>query len=217
MAYKAGVVGFKEMFYAWFLGVIGGILPDIDSDNSAAVRLIFSLLGIFSIACVLLFWSEQLSLIVLWGMCLAAFISVRFILMEIFLHFTVHRGIFHSQIAAVTLCVTASTLFHLWYDALLSWFLAGMLLIGYLTHLLLDELYSVDLTGARIKKSFGTALKPLDLGNPISSGSFLIVFVFFFWAAPPFKPVTKEFRQLAHTSFWLTEFDVKRMYRQMLR
>ena len=53
MAYKAGVVGFKEMFYAWFLGVIGGILPDIDSDNSAAVRLIFSLLGIFSIACVL--------------------------------------------------------------------------------------------------------------------------------------------------------------------
>ena len=31
--------------------------------------------------------------------------------------------------------------------------------VGYVMHLVLDEIYSVDLTGARVKRSFGTALK----------------------------------------------------------
>ena len=31
--------------------------------------------------------------------------------------------------------------------------------VGYVIHLVLDEIYSVDLTGARVKRSFGTALK----------------------------------------------------------
>ena len=30
---------------------------------------------------------------------------------------------------------------------------------GYLIHLILDEIYSVDITGRKIKKSFGSALK----------------------------------------------------------
>src|SRR5262249_42268793 len=40
-----------------------------------------------------------------------------------------------------------------------SWISGLFVFIGYLTHLTLDELYSVDLTGTKIKKSFGTALK----------------------------------------------------------
>jgi hypothetical protein len=35
--------------------------------------------------------------------------------------------------------------------------------IGYLTHLVLDEFYSVDLFNRKIKRSFGTALKPFSL------------------------------------------------------
>jgi hypothetical protein len=30
---------------------------------------------------------------------------------------------------------------------------------GFLTHLILDEIYSIDVHGVRLKKSFGTALK----------------------------------------------------------
>ncbi len=34
-----------------------------------------------------------------------------------------------------------------------------MVTIGYIVHLVLDEIYSVDLKNRKIKKSFGTALK----------------------------------------------------------
>ena len=40
-----------------------------------------------------------------------------------------------------------------------SWLVGCFVALGYMIHLLLDEIYSVDITGARIKKSFGTALK----------------------------------------------------------
>jgi hypothetical protein len=36
---------------------------------------------------------------------------------------------------------------------------AGAVVLGYVTHLVLDELYAVDLRRLRVKKSFGTALK----------------------------------------------------------
>lgn len=47
-------------------------------------------------------------------------------------------------------------------SALLSWSIGLMVFIGFITHLLLDELYSVDFMGRRIKRSFGTALKIID-------------------------------------------------------
>ena len=37
--------------------------------------------------------------------------------------------------------------------------MAGAVVAGFLSHLLLDEIYSVDCHGLRLKKSFGTALK----------------------------------------------------------
>ena len=40
-----------------------------------------------------------------------------------------------------------------------AWLAAGFMMIGYLTHLILDEMYSVDVMDTRIKASFGTALK----------------------------------------------------------
>ena len=34
--------------------------------------------------------------------------------------------------------------------------------IGYMVHLVLDEIYSVDVLGTRVKRSFGTAVKFYD-------------------------------------------------------
>jgi hypothetical protein len=42
---------------------------------------------------------------------------------------------------------------------LVAWMNGLFVSAGYMVHLVLDELYSVDLTGARVKRSFGTALK----------------------------------------------------------
>jgi hypothetical protein len=47
---------------------------------------------------------------------------------------------------------------------------AGILLFsGYITHLVLDELYAVNLAGLELKKSFGTALKFINIGGIIPS------------------------------------------------
>jgi hypothetical protein len=58
--------------------------------------------------------------------------------------------------------------------------------IGYLTHLVLDELYSVDLLNSRVKRSFGTALKPFSLADPRSSFGMLAAVVALAWVAPAF-------------------------------
>lgn len=70
---------------------------------------------------------------------------------------TVHRGIFHSVPAlgiyalAVYLCAFR---YGVEERTLMGLAAAG----GVLIHLLLDEMYSVDLGGVRLKQSFGTAL-----------------------------------------------------------
>jgi hypothetical protein len=43
-----------------------------------------------------------------------------------------------------------------------AWLAGAFMFAGYITHLTLDEIYSVDVMDTRIKASFGTALKPLD-------------------------------------------------------
>jgi len=46
-----------------------------------------------------------------------------------------------------------------------SW-LSGLFIgFGFIVHLLLDEIYSVDLSNKRMKKSFGTALKLYSYKN----------------------------------------------------
>jgi hypothetical protein len=45
----------------------------------------------------------------------------------------------------------------------MAWLVAGFVLLGYVTHLILDEAASVDLLGRQVNRSFGTALKPASL------------------------------------------------------
>ena len=52
-------------------------------------------------------------------------------------------------------------------------------------HLLLDEIYSVDITGARIKKSFGTALKFASIEELKTSLALGIATVALFFLATP--------------------------------
>ena len=49
-------------------------------------------------------------------------------------------------------------------------FCAGIILfVGYITHLVLDELYAINLAGLELKRSFGTALKFIVIGDLIPS------------------------------------------------
>ena len=78
------------------------------------------------------------------------------------MHYTVHRGMFHSIPAlliftGLAFLICGSTNLHLRY------FKAGGVFLGVVSHLMLDEIYSVEWAGGRwrFKSSFGTALEAL--------------------------------------------------------
>ncbi len=140
---------------------VGGMLPDIDSDSGVPLRETMSFFA--AVAPMMLVdrfqhlgWNyEQM---VLAGA--ASYLTVRFGVAKLLKRFTVHRGMFHSIPAlliftGVAFLVSGSTNLHLRY------FKAGGVFLGVLSHLMLDEIYSIEWTGGRwrFKKSFGTAIK----------------------------------------------------------
>ncbi len=172
-----GTVSFTQAGGLAALGLFGGILPDIDSDNSSAIKIVFNLMaGFFSILAFLMtYWSFDI--IVTGIACVISFVVVRYPVRWIFAKFTVHRGVFHSILAAAMmgLLFTVAADIMLVAGEILSWYIGSFVTLGYLVHLLLDEFYSVDFSNARIKKSFGSAIKPLSLKYPIGTILFLSI------------------------------------------
>lgn len=107
---------------------------------------------------------------------------------------------------ALTAVITA---YGLGRDAVVAWMAGLFVFLGYIIHLTLDEIYSVDFTGARIKKSFGSALKLFERRSPGSSflmaGALVAILLF----APP----SAEFRKIMEPS-QVTEFFKERMFPQ---
>jgi membrane-bound metal-dependent hydrolase YbcI (DUF457 family) len=149
---------------------IGGMLPDIDSDHGRPLRETMSFAAAVA-PMMLLHRFQQLGfnyeqVVLVTG---ATYLFVRFALARVIARYTVHRGMFHSIpamliFAGLTFLVSQSN------NLQLRYFKAGGVLLGVLSHLLLDEIYSVEwkLGRWRFKKSFGTALKmwgPSFLGN----------------------------------------------------
>jgi len=92
----------------------------------------------------------------------------------------------HTVIAALLFALITSCLaFHVFdKSAFVSWFTSLFIFLGFILHLLLDELYSVDFMGKRLKRSFGTALKLFDSSELISTGV-IIVSIFAIWFMTP--------------------------------
>ncbi|WP_136065381.1 metal-dependent hydrolase [Modicisalibacter radicis] len=153
------------------LTAFGGILPDIDSDHSHSIRLIFNLFALLAVVAGALWLQSRLSPAGLLVACGGLYLGVRFGVGAVFRRFTVHRGIWHS-VLATGLCglgVTALSYQWLAQGAWQAWSQGLALTLGGLIHLLLDEVYSVDLVGSRLKRSFGTALKLFDYREPGNS------------------------------------------------
>lgn len=168
-------------------GMIGGVLPDIDLKQSQPSRALFSVLGVIS-AMAWIFANTELNTgIELWLGGVVVYLLVRFPMWWMFHTVTTHRGTLHSIIAAimagVLMCAIAWQ--YLETDELQSWLLGIFMTLGYLIHLTLDEIYSVDFTGVRIRRSFGSALKPLNFQQlPASCLVIFIIGVAWLWAAP---------------------------------
>ncbi|MFP8967064.1 metal-dependent hydrolase [Pokkaliibacter sp. CJK22405] len=190
VAMSVGVVSSTQASVLWLAGIMGGLLPDIDSDSSRSVHWIFSLIATLVALAFLADGMGHLPILMNWLLAIAIWVMIRFPLLEIFKSFTVHRGLLHSLLANgfFTLVVVVLADRYFGYSAAMSWACGAFVLIGAMIHLLLDELYSVDLEGARIKRSFGTAIKITDWDQPMLSGLMLGFTVALFWFSPAFKP-----------------------------
>ncbi len=160
-----GLASLRQALTYFAIGLIGGLLPDIDADNSAPVRLLFNGLALGLAFVTVFYLVDQLSIVELvlaWG---GTYVAIRYLAFALFTRFTVHRGIFHSILAAVFFAsLTASVVSHgFGSHAQIAWLSGSFLFMGYLVHLILDEVYSVDLLNRRVKRSFGSALKIVSL------------------------------------------------------
>lgn len=163
--YAQGLTSASETQTLFLLGTAASLLPDIDANDSRPVRIAFDAVGIVVGFLVAFAFARHLKLLELLLIWLGTWLFVRYPLRASFSRFTVHRGVWHTLLMALTLALATAVIAHrgLGLEALSSWLAGGFMLLGYLTHLLLDELASVDLLGHSVKRSFGTALKPLSL------------------------------------------------------
>ena len=140
---------------------VSGMLPDIDSGSSKPLK--ESLAFAAAVVPMMLFdrlhrFNLSPELMVLCGA--AIYLLVRFGLARFLKYYTVHRGMFHSLPAAVIMGEFAFLLAS-GDDVHLRAYKAGGVVLGFISHLIMDEIYAVEWkrAGPRLKKSFGTALK----------------------------------------------------------
>lgn len=167
----ADVIAPENLVAVTLAGSLGSVLPDIDLKDSRPSRALFSGLAVF-FAFVLLFqFAPKLSIAEMWLLWLGTLLFVRYGLHTAFHRLATHRGLWHSLVAGLACAFFTMIVFYYVFDRHegVAWLAGGFLFIGYLTHLVLDEIYSVDVLGNRIKRSFGTAFKLFDRRNPAGS------------------------------------------------
>ncbi len=182
---EVGIAAPKDVWLYFALGTLGGILPDIDANNSIPGRMLFSFFAMVLAFLTLFSRANAYSIVELSILWMVTYMVVRYIIFQMFAKLTVHRGIFHSILAAIFFCfLTTDISYYLFsLNALNAWVAGLFVFIGYLIHLILDEMYSVDLIGTKIKKSFGTALKIVST-NMKATSLLLLATVLVFYITP---------------------------------
>lgn len=182
----ADVIAPENLIPVTMAGVLGSVLPDIDLKESRPSRAMFAGLGIFFSFAVLFSIADRYSIVELWVLWLGTLALVRYGLHTAFHHLAVHRGTWHSILAGLFCAAATAVVFGNVLDrhAGVAWLAGGFMLIGYLVHLTLDEVYSVDVADRRLKNSFGTALKFFDRRHPYAAGGMLAALVLAVWLAP---------------------------------
>ncbi len=153
------------------LCAVSGMLPDLDSDSGIPLRET----SMFAAAVIPMLMIDRFRDLGLSheAMALAAmliYIAIRFVAVEFFKRYTVHRGMWHSIPAAVSAGLLAYLVMPCPSESIRIYKSAAVV-VGFMTHLVMDEIWSIDVSrGFRLKKSFGTALKFFS-NNPLANVS----------------------------------------------
>ncbi|MDD2391063.1 MAG: metal-dependent hydrolase [Desulfobacterales bacterium] len=166
----------QEVLLYFTMGVIGGLLPDIDSDASRPVRLLFTFMATVIAFLVMFKLKKENSAVELFLVWLASFIAIKIFVFSLFTKITIHRGMIHSIPASVLFgFITTIILHRIFHFGEFAVWMAGLFVFsGYILHLLLDEFSSLTFSGRGPKRSAGTALK---FGNPTDLKTTALVYV----------------------------------------
>lgn len=168
-------------FAMFAAGCVGAFLPDMDSDSGKPFDIIFNLLAMVGGSILYLHILSQPPLP--WYLWIAfpplgAF-AIRYGVGWIFRKYTAHRGIFHSIPAALIATLAAPLALRSFrLDARDLFAIAASVGLGYLSHLILDEVYAfVNFEGLKIKpkKSFGTALSFVEDSKTVTVIAYVIL------------------------------------------
>ncbi len=192
VASVAGLVSFAladeaSFFVAIFVSaVIGGIMPDMDSDSGIPFHVTFGVLsciaGSLALLHVLKTTPHDYQLLI--GYSVGAMFLVWVVGGAIFKRFTRHRGMAHSIPAAILAGLLTFIIAQKYgFRETDAFLLALSLTIGYIGHLVLDEIWAaVNFHGMPFipNKAFGSALKFFSqdkLANACVYGSIFFLLV----------------------------------------
>jgi LexA-binding, inner membrane-associated putative hydrolase len=107
---------------------------------------------------------------------LFGYLLIRYFFANVFRRLTVHRGMYHSLPAMLIAGLCVYLAYHS-PDRTIRLLLAGGVMLGFLSHLVLDEIYSVDFRGARLKlkSSAGSAVKFMSPSLPATATCYAIL------------------------------------------
>ncbi|WP_201529012.1 metal-dependent hydrolase [Psychrobacter frigidicola] len=196
VVYKAGFVNDSGFLMCVALGTVGGLLPDLDSDHSTPIKLGFNIAALVFAFGLVMHWRDELSLIALMALWLVGYGFMRYVVFKLFTRMTVHRGIIHSvpYMAILGLGLTCLS-YYSWHNTLsASWFYGLFLFGGAMVHLLLDEMYSVNLSGMTLKRSAGTAMKFYQHREKWWYLLLYSLLALLIYVAPPFAPFWEQLR-----------------------
>jgi membrane-bound metal-dependent hydrolase YbcI (DUF457 family) len=140
---------------------VGGMLPDLDSASGRPVREMFGLAAVMvPLMLVHRLMQAGVSHEGILAALLIGYLLIRYVVSDVFKRFTVHRGMYHSIPAMLIAGLCVYLAYHS-PDRNIRLLLACGVMIGFLSHLILDEIYSVDWRGMKpkLKSSAGSAVK----------------------------------------------------------
>lgn len=158
---------------------IGGILPDLDSESGRPVREVFGVTAALAPLVMmrrLLEWGGNTDGAMLLSVLL--YVSVRYGGAMLLGFFAVHRGMYHS----IPAMLIAGELAFLGYKSdqlTMKLLMAAGIMVGFFSHLLLDEIYAVEWRGMRVKlnKFAGSAIKLTGKSWPANIFAYGLLFM----------------------------------------
>ncbi len=189
------VTSFGLVSAIFFATMAGSFLPDLDSDTGLPYQIIFGLyaLLIAGLTFYLFYNISNGNVILSFISPVLAFVIIRYVLGPLFKRYTKHRGIFHSIPAALISFFATLLIVSLVNMPVVNKFLIALAVgIGYLSHLVLDEIFSTNILIGKIKKpkkSLGTALKFGAKSRTATLIAYILLFVLIFLTYPMMQKI----------------------------